>query len=133
MNDTYITITELAQILKLNNNETFKLINNNFDNYLIIESNTAKVKKDFVNRLLKLKKEEEKNNENEIEKLKEDIKEKDKKIDELQNKLEEYTSKAFELAQSALNIQQQLNYITASNNIKKKSFIKRIFKKGIDE
>ena len=134
MNNKYITVSEFANIINMNNTETFKFLKNNFEKYIMFQNNIAMIDADFVNSFIELKEDLKKEtNTFEIDFLKNQLEEKQKRIEELQIKLEEYTTKAFELAQSALNIQQQLNYITASKEIKKESFIKRIFKKGISE
>ena len=134
MNNKYITVSEFANIINMNNTETFKFLKNNFEKYIMFQDNIAMIDADFVNSFIELKEDLKKEtNTFEIDFLKNQLEEKQKRIEELQIKLEEYTTKAFELAQSALNIQQQLNYITASKEIKKESFIKRIFKKGISE
>ena len=134
MNNKYITVSEFANIINMNNTETFKFLKNNFEKYIMFQNNIAMIDADFVNSFIELKEDLKKEtNTFEIDFFKNQLEEKQKRIEELQIKLEEYTTKAFELAQSALNIQQQLNYITASKEIKKESFIKRIFKKGISE
>lgn len=132
MNNKYITITEFAEYIKLSSTETYRLLKNNFSSHIETIDGIVNVEKEFVQNFLNI--DDIKNTDfKEIENLKNIIVEKEKKIEELQIKLSEYTEKAFELAQSALNIQQQLNYITASKQEKKKGFIKNLFKKGISD
>ena len=122
----YISISEFANKIKMTNNEAYKLIKNNFNIYLKNIDNVVCIDSDFVNKFLSLDISE---SGTEIsEDIKKELELKDKKIFELQNKLLEYTDKAFDLAQSALIIQQQQNYLSAHNQ-EKKTFFQRLLKK----
>ena len=129
----YITVSEFAERIGLSNSETYKLLNNNFSVYLKSENNIICVDERLLNYFLNVDLD---NNKYKIEceELKNQIKEKNDLIIELQTKLNEYTERAFNIAESALNVQQQLNYITANRETKKQGFLKRLLdrKKSID-
>lgn len=129
----YITVSEFAERIGLSNSETYKLLSNNFSMYLKSENNIICVDERLLNYFLNVDLD---NNEYKIEceELKNQIKEKNDLIIELQTKLNEYTERAFNIAESALNVQQQLNYITANRETKKQGFFKRLLdrKKSID-
>ena len=129
----YITVSEFAERIGLSNSETYKLLSNNFSMYLKSENNIICVDERLLNYFLNVDLD---NNKYKIEceELKNQIKEKNDLIIELQTKLNEYTERAFNIAESALNVQQQLNYITANRETKKQGFFKRLLdrKKSID-
>ncbi len=129
----YITVSEFAERIGLSNSETYKLLNNNFSVYLKSENNIICVDERLLNYFLNVDLD---NNKYKIEceELKNQIKEKNDLIIELQTKLNKYTERAFNIAESALNVQQQLNYITANRETKKQGFFKRLLdrKKSID-
>lgn len=129
----YITVSEFAERIGLSNSETYKFLSNNFSVYLKSENNIICVDERLLNYFLNVDLD---NNKYKIEceELKNQIKEKNDLIIELQTKLNEYTERAFNIAESALNVQQQLNYITANRETKKQGFFKRLLdrKKSID-
>lgn len=129
----YITVSEFAERIGLSNSETYKLLSNNFSMYLKSENNIICADERLLNYFLNVDLD---NNKYKIEceELKNQIKEKNDLIIELQTKLNEYTERAFNIAESALNVQQQLNYITANRETKKQGFFKRLLdrKKSID-
>lgn len=129
----YITVSEFAERIGLSNSETYKLLSNNFSVYLKSENNIICVDERLLNYFLNVDLD---NNKYKIEceELKNQIKEKNDLIIEIQTKLNEYTERAFNIAESALNVQQQLNYITANRETKKQGFFKRLLdrKKSID-
>ena len=123
----YISITDMAEIIKLTTAETYKLIKNNFSAHLRVIDGTASVEMNFVNEFLSLN-----NNyisDKSIVDYENIIAEKEQRIAELENKILEYSDKAFDLAQTAFTIQQQLNYITANQENKKQNIFRRLLKK----
>lgn len=129
----YITVSEFAERIGLSNSETYKFLSNNFSVYLKSENNIICADERLLNYFLNVDLD---NNKYKIEceELKNQIKEKNDLIIELQTKLNGYTERAFNIAESALNVQQQLNYITANRETKKQGFFKRLLdrKKSID-
>ena len=129
----YITVSEFAERIGMSNSETYKFLSNNFSMYLKCENNIICADERLLNYFLNVDLD---NNKYKIEceELKNQIKEKNDLIIELQTKLNEYTERAFSIAESALNVQQQLNYITANRETKKQGFFKRLLdrKKSID-
>ena len=129
----YITVSEFAERIGMSNSETYKFLSNNFSMYLKSENNIICADERLLNYFLNVDLD---NNKYKIEceELKNQIKEKNDFIIELQTKLNEYAERAFNIAESALNVQQQLNYITANRETKKQGFFKRLLdrKKSID-
>ena len=129
----YITVSEFAERIGMSNSETYKFLSNNFSMYLKSENNIICADERLLNYFLNVDLD---NNKYKIEceELKNQIKEKNDLIIELQTKLNEYAERAFNIAESALNVQQQLNYITANRETKKQGFFKRLLdrKKSID-
>lgn len=127
--NNYITVSEFAEKINLPFNLTYKMLNNLFSVYLKNDNDIVCVDERLLNYLLNIDLDNDKYK-IKYEELKKQIAEKNNLIIELQTKLNEYTDRVFNMAETVLNVQQQINYITANRETKKKGFLKRLLGKN---